>query len=86
MGGFESVADYNPLPALQTYPGPVRCVISDLNTLAYSLHRLLPEMPLRQISGASHWLMMDRPDELWDALVDSLEEIYVGSTAKDLQS
>ena len=49
--------------------------MSELNTLPQSLHRLHPERPVRRLYGASHWLMMDRPDEVLEILWDFLEEI-----------
>ncbi|MEM7351052.1 MAG: alpha/beta hydrolase [Acidobacteriota bacterium] len=76
LEGFESAVAYNPVPTLRRYPGPTRCLVSDLNTLPYSLPRLMPELPSQAIPGTSHWLMMDQPDTLWEILVDFLEEIY----------
>ena len=45
-------------------------LISDLNDLPYSLHRVVPEIPWAVLPGASHWLMMDEPQTVWEALVD----------------
>ena len=67
--------DYSPLPALEAYGGPTRSVISDLNDLPHSLHRLLPELPVRFVGDASHWLMLDRCDDFWELLIDFLDSI-----------
>ncbi len=75
LRALEGGQDYAPLPALAGYAGPLLSVISDLNSLPYSLHNLVPDLPVRHLGGASHWLMMDRPDELWAILVDFLEEL-----------
>jgi len=67
--------EYAPLPALARYPGPKLSVISDLNTLPFSLHRLLPDLPVRLMPGTGHWLMMDRPEafnHLLDEFLDGL--------------
>ncbi len=61
---LESAFGFSPVEALKNYPGPRISVVSDHNTLPYSLHNLLPDLPVRLISGTSHWLMMDRPDDL----------------------
>ena len=50
-------------------------MISDRNTLPSSLHNLVPGLPLSRIPAASHWLMMDRPEELWEILVDFLDAV-----------
>ncbi len=73
-------ASYSPTDALERFGGPVRSLISDLNNLPYSLHRLLPDLPARHVPRASHWLMMDRPAEVWTALVDLLDDIGTTSS------
>lgn len=60
--GFEHGMSYNPLPSLGRYPGPKLSIISDMNSLPYSLHRLVPDLPTRLMHGTGHWLMMDRPE------------------------
>lgn len=54
---------------LARYEGPARAVISAFNDLPYSLPRLLPELPTAALPRASHWLMLDRPDDV-DRLLD----------------
>ncbi len=75
LGAIEGGVTYRPLPALKRFDGPIRSLISDLNDLPYSLHNLLPDLPVVHFRGAGHWLMMDRPDDLWEALVDFLDQI-----------
>jgi len=60
---------YAPLPALERYKGPKLSIISDMNSLPFSLHRLLPDLPVRLLPGTGHWLMMDRP-ELFNRILD----------------
>jgi len=67
---------YEPLPALARYPGPRLSIISDMNRLPYSLHKLLPDLPTRLMTGTGHWVMMDRPEvfnRLLDEFVDEVE-------------
>jgi pimeloyl-ACP methyl ester carboxylesterase len=63
VSALESSFSYSPLPALEAFDGPVLSVISDLNTLPYSLHNLREDLPVRLVAGTSHWLMLDRPDD-----------------------
>ncbi|MEM7581826.1 MAG: alpha/beta fold hydrolase [Acidobacteriota bacterium] len=73
VSAFESALQFDPCAALDRYPGSVHSVISDFNTLPTSLHRLRPELAVSHIGGSGHWLMMDRPEELWTVLVDFLD-------------
>ncbi len=74
-GALEGSLDYPPLPALERFTGPVRLVVSELNRSPGSLHQLRPELPVRRLAGASHWLMMDRPEAVWAELIELLDEL-----------
>jgi pimeloyl-ACP methyl ester carboxylesterase len=76
--GFADGMSYNPLPALARYPGPKLSVISDMNNLPYSLHRLVPGLPTRLMHGTGHWLMMDRPEVFNHLLEEFLDEVDSG--------
>jgi pimeloyl-ACP methyl ester carboxylesterase len=65
----EGSVSYAPLPALERYKGPKLSIISDMNSLPYSLHRLVPGLPVRLMPGTGHWLMMDRP-EVFNGILD----------------
>lgn len=72
---LESSMEHPVTEALGRYPGPKLAVISDMNNFPYSLHRLVPELTARLMTGAGHWLMMDRP-EVFNRIVDEfLEEV-----------
>jgi pimeloyl-ACP methyl ester carboxylesterase len=71
----EGAADFAPLPALARYGGPRLSVISDANSLPYSLHHLLPDLPVQLVRGTGHWLMMDRPEVFNRILDDFLEQV-----------
>ena len=66
---IESGMRYQPLPPLERYKGPKLSIISDMNRLPYSLHNLLPDLPVRLMTGTGHWVMMDRP-EVFNHLLD----------------
>jgi len=67
----EGSIEYAPLPALARYEGPKLAILSDMNNLPYSLHRLVPDLPVRFMPGTGHWMMMDRP-EVFNGLLDEL--------------
>jgi pimeloyl-ACP methyl ester carboxylesterase len=70
--------EFAPLPALARYPGPKLSVISGANDLPYSLHKLLPELPVQLVRGTGHWLMMDRP-EIFNAILEAFLEQVDGA-------
>ena len=68
---------YQPLAALERYQGPKLSIVSDMNRLPYSLHNLLPDLPVSLMTGTGHWVMMDRPEvfnRLLDRFVEEVEE------------
>ena len=72
----EGAMSYSPLPALERYPGPKLSIVSDMNSMPFSLHHLLPDLPVLYMPGTGHWLMMDRPEafnRLLDDFLSTLE-------------
>ncbi len=65
----EGGVHFSPIPALAAYRGPKLAVISEMNSLPYSLHTLVPDLPVHLMRGTGHWLMMDRP-ELFNRVLD----------------
>ncbi len=63
IGAFRSLVEFDPLTTLRPYDGPMLSVISDLNNFPFSLHNIIPNLPSQLISGTSHWLQLDKPDE-----------------------
>jgi len=74
-GAIEDSMRYEPLPALARYPGPKLSIISDMNRLPYSLHNLLPDLPVRLMTGTGHWVMMDRPESFNRLMEEFVEEV-----------
>ena len=48
---------------LDAYHGPRLAIAAADIESASSLHVQFPDVPVRKIHGAGHWLMMDKPDE-----------------------
>lgn len=74
----EGSMEYPALESLNKYPGPKLSVVSDMNNLPYSLHRLQPDLPIRMMAGTGHWLMMDRPEAFNRVVDEFLDEVEGG--------
>ena len=55
-GALAGSLDYSPLAAFDRYPGVAEALITPLNSLPFSLHRLRPNLPVKTIVETSHWL------------------------------
>lgn len=58
-----AVFDYNPLPALDRYPGPKLIIDTAHGDSPTALYRQLPDVSRKVIEGTSHWAHMDKPQE-----------------------
>ena len=68
MSLIKATFAYDPLPALQDYPGPVETVT--IGDSPYDLHKQLPDTPDEHVDGTSHWVQMDKP-EAFDRILDA---------------
>ncbi len=75
VGAFRSIAVFDPVATLSSFDGPMLTVISDLNNFPTSLHNVVPDLPSQPISGTSHWLQMDKPEEFNEHLDSFLAEV-----------
>jgi pimeloyl-ACP methyl ester carboxylesterase len=57
------IFEYDPLPALKAYTGPVLMVDTSAQQSLGSLHGERPDIPQQIITGTSHWPHMDKPAE-----------------------
>jgi pimeloyl-ACP methyl ester carboxylesterase len=65
IGAMLAMGRFNASAALQRYDGPVMSVITRFNDVPSSLHRVAPSRVRHvAIAGTSHWIQMDKPDEL----------------------
>lgn len=58
---------------LLRYPDPVRLIVDAANDSPMSLHAQLPDLDIVSIEGASHWLMLDRPEQFALALKEFVD-------------
>lgn len=70
-----ALRQYDPLPALQGYPGPMRSVITPANDDPTSLHQLYPPLSVTRMARVGHWLQLDKPAEFNAILEDFLQQV-----------
>ena len=66
---IRALFEFDPLPPLDRYRGPVLIVDTPQSDVPGSLHSLRPAIPRHLITRASHWPHLDRPDE-FDKVLD----------------
>ena len=72
LGGYAAAMRYPARERLAAFRGPTLCIASALNDAPGSLPRSVPELPTEWLAPASHWLMMDRPEEVSGLLAELL--------------
>jgi pimeloyl-ACP methyl ester carboxylesterase len=75
VGFFEAARDYDPLPALRSYDGPMLSVVTPINDEPFSLHNLGSGLDHTTFTGTGHWLHMDKPEEFNSTLDGFLARI-----------
>jgi pimeloyl-ACP methyl ester carboxylesterase len=70
-----SLADYNAKSLVSAYDGPrLAIVATDIENPA-SFQRQFPDVRAIKVSGAGHWIMLDKPAEVNSALDDFVKEL-----------
>ena len=67
--------EFDPVPALKKYKGPVLLISADGDNQPGSLHQLFPAIPQVIIPGTSHWVQLDKPAEFNKTLNEFLKKI-----------
>jgi pimeloyl-ACP methyl ester carboxylesterase len=69
---IRAVFEFDPLPALRSYAGPVWIVTTPHGDTPAALHRQLPGIPYVMVLRTSHWMQLDKPGEFNQVLDDFL--------------
>lgn len=72
---LEGLLYFEPAALLADYGGPMRAVVTPLNDLPLSLHRVVPGLEAVTVTGTSHWLQLDRPSVFHRHLDDFLRRV-----------
>jgi pimeloyl-ACP methyl ester carboxylesterase len=73
VGSMRALTRFDASSALAKFTGPVLTVTTPMNDFPSSLHRLNPALPHQRMTGVSHWLHLDRPEEF-----NAILEAFVG--------
>lgn len=69
-GAYAGLAAYHPVPPLKAYRGPVTLLVRPGKTGPLSIRALVPSIPVDEVPGAGHWIMLDEP-EVFHAKLDA---------------
>lgn len=72
IGATMSIYEFPMAKALAGYKGPKLSIASMLAENSAGVHKSIPGIPVVAVKDASHWLMMDRPEEFNRLLDDFL--------------
>ena len=68
LGFGKAFAGWNPEPALDAWNGPIFILSGEASDTAAALYRLRPRIPHAVVKGTGHWLQLDAPDIVVDAI------------------
>jgi pimeloyl-ACP methyl ester carboxylesterase len=68
-GALRGLPDIDLAPLVASYHGPRLAIAAADIEGPSSFHMQFPDVPVKKIHGAGHWLMMDKPDE-FNAILD----------------
>lgn len=73
---IKSLFQYDPIPALKKYKGPVLIISTSRETTQpNTLAKQMPNIPNKTIEGTSHWTQLDKPEEFNKILDDFLKTV-----------
>lgn len=75
VSSMRALTRFDSSGALTKYTGPVMSVTAPLNDFPSSLHKVHPNLPHRRVTGVSHWLHLDKPQEFNTVLDGFLDKI-----------
>jgi pimeloyl-ACP methyl ester carboxylesterase len=73
-----AVADWNPEPSLFGFQGPMLVLATPDNDNAGALYRLRTTIPHRIIPNSGHWIQLDQPGVVEQAILDFLASVEGG--------
>jgi len=74
-GALERLAGYDAKSVVNAYPGPKFVIYAADIESPQSFHPQFPDFPAEKITGAGHWLMLDKPDAFNAALDKFLAQV-----------
>lgn len=72
---IKSIFQFDPLVSLKRYTGPTLIIATPEENQPNALYKQMPNIPLKIMTGTSHWMQMDKPDEFNQILDDFLKTV-----------
>ncbi len=64
VAAFEESLSYDPMKTLARFQGPRLAIVAEQNDSPLAVHHRVKGFDERRVRGVSHWLMLDRPEEV----------------------
>ncbi|WP_051334074.1 alpha/beta hydrolase [Mesorhizobium sp. WSM3224] len=77
-GVGKALAEWNPEPALDAYHGPMLVLATESNNNPSALYHLRAGIPHQVVAGTGHWVMLDKPEVVAEAVNTFIATIETG--------
>ncbi|MER8657213.1 alpha/beta hydrolase [Mesorhizobium sp. M0847] len=77
-GVGKALAEWNPEPTLDAYHGPIFVLATEANDNAAALFRLRIGIGHRTVAGSGHWVMLNKPEAVAEAVNTFVSTIEAG--------
>ncbi|MDX8511717.1 alpha/beta fold hydrolase [Mesorhizobium captivum] len=77
-GVGKALAEWNPEPALDAYHGPLLVLATESNNNPSALYHLRAGIPHQVVAGTGHWVMLDKPEVVAEAVNTFIATIGAG--------
>lgn len=77
-GVGKALAEWNPEPTLDAYHGPIFVLATEANDNPAALFRLRSGIGHRTVTGSGHWVMLDKPETVAEAVNTFVSTIEAG--------
>ena len=74
LGVAKTMTGWNPVAALDGVATPIHCLLSDAGDSPGALYHLQPAMTHEVVHGTGHWIHLDRPDVVGEAVTQFVME------------
>lgn len=71
---IQATFDFDPVPGMILYPGPKLAIVPSEEDMPHDLHKTVPDLPFRRITGTSHWPHLDQP-----AMINAILDAFIAS-------
>jgi pimeloyl-ACP methyl ester carboxylesterase len=77
-GVGKALAEWNPEPTLNAYHGPMLVLVTEANDNPAALYRLRTDIPHQIVADSGHWVMLDKPEAVAEAVNTFIATIEAG--------